>query len=357
MTTTIPAEITAFASRVRAALADLPADELEELTEGLEADLAEAYAEDLARELPDAEAYAAELRAAAGLPEPTSDRPTLRRRLVSLRQGAGETLRDVELVVRRQAAGRVALDLVASLRPLWWVARAWAAYWLVAAFFGGEAGFAPRTGLWWLVLAAALVVSVMWGRGEWGGARIRPLLVLGNVVAVVALVPAVAHAADWEEMTYSSAYLSDPYVEGQDLTGLYLDGNQVTNLFAYDAKGRPLRDVQLFTSDGTPLRTSVVGGSGCTDAECTSTSFWSPAVLEGGRVAWNVFPLRMLRADADVMGIEPGARPRALPFPFRSAPTVDRPASSRTSALASVFEAAGYQAPSAEPETDAEAGR
>jgi hypothetical protein len=357
MTTTIPAEITAFASRVRAALADLPADELEELTEGLEADLAEAYAEDLARELPDAEAYAAELRTAAGLPEPAAGRRTLRERAGSLRQGARETVRDLEVVVRRHRAGRAVLDLAASVAPIWWVVRAWVAWRLATEFFGADAGFAPRTGLWWLVLGAAVLVSVQWGRREWGAARIRPLLVLGNVVAVVALAPVVAHAVDWEEITYSSAYLADPYVEGADLTGLYLDGNQVTNVFAYDAKGRPLRDVQLFTSDGTPLRTSVVGGSGCTDAACTSTSFWSPAVLDGGRVAWNVFPLRMLEADAEVTGIEPGARPRALPLPFRSAPTVDRVASSRTSALASVFEAAGYQVPSAMAEATAGTGR
>ena len=39
-TTALPAQITAFAAAVRAALGDLPADEVEELTDGLEADLA-----------------------------------------------------------------------------------------------------------------------------------------------------------------------------------------------------------------------------------------------------------------------------------------------------------------------------
>ena len=64
MTTTVPTEIASFAASVRAELADLPAEEVEELTEGLEADLAEAFREDLARELGDPSAYAAELRTA-----------------------------------------------------------------------------------------------------------------------------------------------------------------------------------------------------------------------------------------------------------------------------------------------------
>lgn len=357
MTTTIPAEVTAFAARVRAALSDLPADELEELTEGLEADLAEAYAEDLARELPDADAYAAELRAAAGLPLPEESRRGLAGGLAALRSGTLETVRDVGVAVRRHPAGRAALDLAVTFRPVWWVVRAWVAAWLVMAFFGLEAGFMPQTPPGWFLLLASVLVSVEWGSGRWGASRIRPLIVVGNVVAAVALLPVFALAEGFESRTYDQAYSGEPFVEGQDLTGLYLDGTQVTNLFAYDAKGRPLRDVQLFTADGTPLRTSVVGGSGCTDAECTSTSFWSPAVLDGGRVAWNVFPLRMLEADADVTGIEAGARPRALPLPFASAPTVDREASARTSALASVLEAAAYQVPSALGDATAATGR
>ena len=48
-TSTVTPEIRRFADGVRAALADLPADEVEDVTEGLEADLAESLAEDLRR--------------------------------------------------------------------------------------------------------------------------------------------------------------------------------------------------------------------------------------------------------------------------------------------------------------------
>lgn len=348
MTTTIPAEISAFAAQVRTALADLPADELEELTEGLEADLSEAYAEDLARELPDPAAYAAELRAAAGLPEPEARRAGVRGGVASLRQAVGESVRDVGVAVRRHPAGRALLDLADSLRPVWWVLRAWVATYLAAGLLGGEAGFAPSTASWWLVLAVAVTVSVQWGRGAWGAGRLRPVVVVGNVVAVVALPVVVAAAHEWESYTYDQAYLSSGYAESPDLTGLYLDGTQVTNVFVYDAKGRPLRDVQLFTSEGQPLFTSVPGGSGCTDPACTSTSFWSPGVLDGGQVAWNVFPLRMLQAD-EGLGVQPGAQPRPAPLPFEEAPAVDREASGRTSALASVLTAAGVSVPQAVP--------
>ena len=64
-----------YVERVRAALADLPPEDLDELTGGLEADLREQAGElppgpDLAAAFGAPTAYA-ELRAAAGLPGPT----------------------------------------------------------------------------------------------------------------------------------------------------------------------------------------------------------------------------------------------------------------------------------------------
>ena len=64
-------DVRAYVPAVRAWLADLPADEVEELTAGMEADLAERAAESggpLGGLLGQPEAYAAELRSAAGLP-------------------------------------------------------------------------------------------------------------------------------------------------------------------------------------------------------------------------------------------------------------------------------------------------
>src|SRR3954464_4940069 len=57
-----------FAAAVRAALTDLAPDEIDELTDGLEADLTDRLSDTDATELGDPRAYAEELRAAAGVP-------------------------------------------------------------------------------------------------------------------------------------------------------------------------------------------------------------------------------------------------------------------------------------------------
>ena len=63
-------DVNEYVQQVRAELADLPPDDVEELTGGLEADLAERLAEspDGLAGLGSPQVYAAELRSAAGLP-------------------------------------------------------------------------------------------------------------------------------------------------------------------------------------------------------------------------------------------------------------------------------------------------
>lgn len=302
MSTTIPTEISSFAARVRAQLADLPADELEELTEGLEADLAEAYEEDLARELPDPVAYAAELRAAAGLPLKEDQRSGLAGGLDSLRQGASETWRDVDLALRRSPVGRGVLDFLSVLQPVWWVVRAWVALWLVSAFFGSEAGVLPTAPFSWVVLLVLVTVSVQWGRGLWRAPRLRPLLVVGNVVAVVALLPVVVSAQSWESSTYEMAY-----VDSGDPAGISLDGSSVTNIYPYDAQGRPLTGVQLFDQDGRALTPALNAerdecANGCTDGIAADGTAWAPATLETGQDVTNVYPLSVVQHVLDELG-------------------------------------------------------
>ena len=138
-TSTVTPEIATFAQGVRAALADLPADEVDDLTDGLEADLAEAYAEDLQRELPDPSAYAAELRLAAGLP--VRGRRPSRAALRHRRRTARHPRAIIGIAIRRNPALSAIAEFLVVLRPAWWVFRAWLATWLVAAFFGSEQGY------------------------------------------------------------------------------------------------------------------------------------------------------------------------------------------------------------------------
>lgn len=320
-TSTVTPEIVRFAQGVRAALADLPADEVDDLTDGLEADLAEAYAEDLQRELPDPSAYAAELRLAAGLPVRSKTKAGI---LSTIGESLGETRRDIGIAIRRNPTLSGLADFVVTLRPVWWVLRAWLATWLIAAFFGSERGFGfGATG--WLVFAAATAVSVQWGRGQWRAKNLAPAIVLGNVFAVLALLPVMA-AADSYDGGYYESYSSDPV----ESVGMTLDGRSVTNIFAYGADGKLLKDLQLFDQDGRPLVTHLdTYRDECADAECEYAADGSspaPVQLETGASVLNVYPLAFIQGVIDDMGgvapADPKAAPQAATPPFVKVPAV-----------------------------------
>ncbi|WP_456695378.1 hypothetical protein [Aeromicrobium sp. P5_D10] len=320
-TSTVAPEILAFARGVRDALADLPADEVDDLTDGLEADLAESLAEDLRRTLPDPVAYAAELRLAAGLPvRETTTRSGVLASLV-------DVLRDARIgavqALHSTPAAMAVVDFLAALRPGWWIFRAWLATWLSAAFFGMERGYWFE-GAFWLVLLLFVIVSVQWGRGRLAFPGMRAVTVIGNLAAVVVLLPVFNAAQAWGGGTVYVETESAP-----DLTGVYLNGVPVTNIFGYDAKGRALTDIQLFDQDGKPLATSVPGGNGCLDRGCTRNGLWVPSALQNGTVVWNVFPMRMVEADyADDGGkldAVQGAGPQDRPLPFERVPALVAP--------------------------------
>lgn len=316
-TSTVAPEIHAFAQGVRAALADLPAEEVDDLTEGLEADLAESLAEDLRRTLPDPIAYAAELRLAAGLPAASASKSGMFGGLVS---GWRDTRDAVAIAARRQPALAAVLDFLWSLRPVWWVLRAWLATWLLAAFFGMERRF-WFDGAWWIVLAAFVVISAQWGQRRWVFPGLRGVVLVGNLAAALLLLPVVTAAQSWGG---STVYLETEV--SPDLTGVYLNGQPVTNIFGYDATGRPLTGVQLFDQDGKPLATSVAGGNGCLNADCQKTGLWAPSTLRNGTVAWNVFPMKMVEAEDLGDGRGPiaaaGAEPQEKEAPFKRVPAL-----------------------------------
>jgi hypothetical protein len=122
--------VAAFVAQVRARLGDLTEEEREELLGGLEADLAERLAEG-ETELGDPAAYAAELRAAAGLePRPRAwavRRPAGPRRPVA--DHVSELLdairSDWERWVARDPRVAEAWQVTQAPRPAWWVLRAW----------------------------------------------------------------------------------------------------------------------------------------------------------------------------------------------------------------------------------------
>lgn len=314
MTTTVPTEIASFATSVRAELADLPAEEVEELTEGLEADLAEAFREDLARELGDPAVYAAELRAAAGLPAPAAK--THRTSVTDTVRAFG---RDSRAFVADHPGLERAVAYVVSLRPAWWLLRAWAAWLVLGEVLGTGWGLSSL-----VVLVLFAIGSVALGlarRPRW----VDAVVITGNVLAAVVVL---GMMASLPSSLTGSGYDDTDYAV--DASGVYLDGQQVTNVFAYDAAGQPITDVQLFDQDGRPLTTVVPGTNGCLDVDCVDVGFWSAMTLVTGEDVFNVYPLQMVEAQADDFGgyvPVPSAEPMTPVAPFIQVPALSSTAS------------------------------
>lgn len=368
--TLLDAHVRGYAEAVRLHLADLGPEVTEDLTDGLEADLAEAVQEaaeavtrsastpaddvalDLAAHFGPAADYAAELRSAAGLPPagpPRRQRVGLRASAASagraLRERWAERWRPVTSTP--QWAGLRTLGR--EIRPVWWVARGWILGALLAAWLGsGTLSLVPLSGEQAAVMAAGALVSVQWARGRWLPRSWLPrVTVLASLVAVLAVPVTIGETRNFAvlgasahhggsgsgydagyQAGYSDAHtVSFGGAPGED--GVWVDGMQVSNLFAYDANGDPIRDVQLYDDRGRPVRTITDAGAEQLWAvpEVEGSWYFRPAVATDGRQRWNVYPLRAVPEsgmDWSVDGEwEPvvGVRPEAMPWPFLKAPT------------------------------------
>jgi hypothetical protein len=311
-----------FVAAVRSQLDDLSADEVTELTGGLEADLTDALAEEgdtPAQRYGDPAEYARELRAAAGLP-PRSPRSKWsgetsaerRRRFffgpalpdLQPQEAYADTLRRLEL----QPWWPTVRDFLIVVRPAWWVLRAWLAVQLVM-LAGGAGDHLIRGGVGGLLLVLlAVVISVQLGRHsplpeKWQ----RGLITSGNVIAVIAFLP-VAFGASSSNYDNTSDAFSAPI-------GLSLDGETVSNVFPYDAQGRPLTGVQLYNQNGHPLEIGEQDRYYSNDAAGTSGDL-APGSGQGTPPRWNVFPLQVRLTDENG---NPGAV-QPVPVPFTAVP-------------------------------------
>ena len=374
--------VSAYAAAVRSHLADLPSEQVEDLTDGLEADLVEALEDregpvvtgeipiwqaagagiptapagaatmiDLAQRFGPAQAYAAELRAAAGL-EPAGPTPPARpRRLrgrLAWRMGATRT-RVLELASGARGAlapvlatplGRRVVTSLVALRPLWWVVRGWVWFVLgVSALWTGFARYHPlgfyvpmHVGAW-LLLAALVVLSIAIGRGlgaqrRWARRGFAAL----NVVAVLALPTTLSNFDNElrrELLSGGTEYIEVPvYEQVPVVDGVYVDGMLVSNLFVYDADGNPLERVQIFDDRGRPVRTTYDDGDSAWSLPGVVDPWvFSPDTTADGRERWNVYPL--LGVPLGEMGdpgdgVEPSdaPEPRTPPRPFEKAPAL-----------------------------------
>jgi hypothetical protein len=292
LTTTahVPSEVEAYVARVRAALADVPDEERNDLLAEVEASLYETASESggsVAARLGPPEEFAAELRSAAGLHAPAARSAPARERIERL-------LADP----RTKSASR----LLRELAPIWWVVRGYVAVAALALAAGTSwstsHGAVPRTGNAKLGAAAillAVIASValgLWSRHRNDG---RLPMALLNLVLLAATVPVAIHLSH-----DNAAPVAAPVViQTEIVRGLAYDGAPLSNVFPYSRDGRLLHDVFLYSGSGKPLN--------------VSTTVYDPQrrILKtrAGRSVFNAFPLRYYQPGTKVV-LHPNAGPR-----------------------------------------------
>jgi hypothetical protein len=295
-------EVREYLEAVRARLGDLHPEEREHLLSDTEASLLEAAGDEagipLEVRLGPPERFAGELRAAAGLPEPpaAASRPGLLARLAAHPSVS--------------AARALARDLV----PAWWVARGFVAFTVVAQALGDDWSIrypiftrALRGPLGWVLLAAVVWASVALGRRERAAPRRR----------TVALNVALGLAALWMVIAMSgnagAARQEVIYAETATPQGLAFHGQEISNVYAYDRRGRLLQDVRLFDELGRPL--AIRPGEGRPRRVVADRS---------GERLYNTFPIRYFER-----GTRRVRRPRAGALPEAPRPIVTPPVRTR----------------------------
>ena len=184
------AQVQEYVSAVRAALSDLSLEEVEDLTAGMDADLGELLAErggTLEVALGSPQAYAAELRTAAGLPAAAGPG----RRTISLGDWSRAWSERVSVQMQRRPWLAGLLRGLVAIRPAWWVLRGLIAAWAVAGVLGLQAAaLVPRDARMLVLSILGVTGSVALARGPQGSAVTRSLVGLGNALAILLLLPA-----------------------------------------------------------------------------------------------------------------------------------------------------------------------
>jgi len=145
-----------------------------------------------------------------------------------------------------------------------------------------------------IVALAAFVVFSFWLARRAAMGRGLRLDRAASALALVAIVPALWHL-DSPPRDYINRYSYSVHIP----PGLYLDGQQINNVFPYSRDGTPLNDVLLYLPDGRPLDI----GAGINDLNRRYL------VNQRGQRLYNSFPVRYFDPGTSKV-THPNAGPR-----------------------------------------------
>lgn len=266
MTTATTVEVEEYYERVRAALGFLATDVRDELLEDLPGYLAEVSAEgdgSLVDRLGTPEAYADELRVAAGLDEPVAAEVSSgsSEQFAVLARRAVELARRFDVQVGRLIGYPRLRDLIKAAQPGWWVVRGWlAAQVLVRGRdeYTLRALLIPRIGgnlLVGLVFTLAFVIGSIWLGRRSLGFTVWPRRVIGAISVLVALWAGAVLADHVGLVNYvytNSGSYTSPYDGVSDLHVYDKDGNLVPGARLYDQDGNPVNLGSSYCVNGDP---------------------------------------------------------------------------------------------------------
>ncbi len=290
-----------FLAAVQRELEDLPAEERGELLEDLEQHLLAVEADgderSLTTRLGTATDYAAELRAAAGLPPREA---VARKRSPRLRRMLSDLLATPFVLDTRA--------FVPTLKPAWWVLRGYLVVLLPCLWnVSGSRDFpfpAPLESkvLGVIAVLAAIIASVSIGRRRMP----RPLAVLAIAVNVALLVAAfnLLHDAPWRLAQTQVVYAQGELSIFRD-SPLATENGPVTDIYPYAADGTPLSGVLLYDQDGRPLQT----GQQLWFADRCRRVLSPPLALDGAPVPFSypqTYVLDRTGVDLDGNPVQPG---------------------------------------------------
>ena len=148
-----------------------------------------------------------------------------------------------------QIPPHVRRELVSIGQPVWWVARG----------VIGAGGFFALFGAASVIVVGSIAgaaVSIWIGRKTQQDRRWLWYVVPLNVVAAIAVPAFLAAAYAGTSFNVFSShyndYSPDPSSYQGTSNGVMVDGNQVTNIYPFDAQGKQI-DVRLYDQDGNPI--------------------------------------------------------------------------------------------------------